>query len=293
MAFRENDPSALGRRSLIDLWMLLVIVVALTAMFLGGLVILLNATSYKAADVVAVVSPALAAIGTVAGGIFGYSIGTRATSEAQSAASRATEQAGAARRDVAAIAEVATPLSQNVQRIINQARAGATAEPGHPAGVYRISEADLQTLEAAASAVTSMPQVRATAASAAPPTPRPTLTKSHTGDFTSGQPGSYTLTVTNPGPGILSAPLLVIDTLPAGLSLVAGSGGGFSCIGSGQTVTCTSSTPLAAGASAAITLTVTPTNTTGSPQTVTNTATLAWLGGTTPPVSDPTTILPP
>jgi hypothetical protein len=155
-----------ARHTWLDFWMLLVIVVALTVMFLGGLVILVNATSYKAADVVAVVSPALAAVGTVAGGIFGYSLGARGVSDAQDAASKATEQAGAARRDAAAIAEAATPLSHNVQRIVNQARTGGATQPG----VYAISEADLQTLQAAASALTSLPQVRAAAPPSGPAT---------------------------------------------------------------------------------------------------------------------------
>jgi uncharacterized repeat protein (TIGR01451 family) len=279
-----DDSSASGGYTWLDFWMLLVIVVGLITMFLGGLVILVNATDHKAADLVAVLSPGLAAVGTVAGGIFGYSLGTRGSTRAHEAATRATEEAGAARRDAAAIAEAATPLSQNVQRIITQARAGQQSQPG----AYTISAADLQTLEAAATAV----QARAAASSAVPAPPTPTLTKSHTGDFTNGQQASYTLIVSNPGPASLSAPLVVTDFLPAGLSFVGGSGSGFTCTASGQTVICESGTPLAVGASAAITLTVTPTNTTSRPQTVINTATLAWASGAISPVSDPTTIRP-
>ncbi len=78
------------------------------------------------------------------------------------------------------------------------------------------------------------------------------LSKSHSGDFIVGVQGAYTLLVDNiQGTAPTSGTISVVDTLPGGLTYVAaGSGGtGWSCTVSGQVVTCTSSTILAAGAS--------------------------------------------
>jgi uncharacterized repeat protein (TIGR01451 family) len=57
------------------------------------------------------------------------------------------------------------------------------------------------------------------------------LTKSHTGNFTHGQHGTYTLSVTNDGPAAAVAPITVRDTLPTGWGYIAsGSGGnGWTC----------------------------------------------------------------
>jgi uncharacterized repeat protein (TIGR01451 family) len=126
------------------------------------------------------------------------------------------------------------------------------------------------------------------------PSATPTIVKSHASDFSDGSNGVYTITVTNPsGTAPVLAPLAVSDTLPAGLRFVSGLGGGFTCSAVDQSVTCTSSTDLAPGASAAITLTVAASNTTGTTQTITNTATVAWAGGVSAPAQDPTTILAP
>ncbi|MDQ3262852.1 MAG: DUF11 domain-containing protein [Myxococcota bacterium] len=84
------------------------------------------------------------------------------------------------------------------------------------------------------------------------------VTKSHTGDFTQGDFGrTYTLTVTNQGPGRTQPGIAVtvVDTLPAGLTATALSGTGWSCTLS--PLSCTRSDQLASGASyPAITLTV-------------------------------------
>ena len=77
------------------------------------------------------------------------------------------------------------------------------------------------------------------------------LTKTHAGSFTAGSTGAYTLTPDNQlGTGATSGTITVTDTLPTGLSYVAtGSGGtGWNCSVSGQIVTCTSTTSIAAGA---------------------------------------------
>ena len=83
------------------------------------------------------------------------------------------------------------------------------------------------------------------------------ITKTHPGSFAQGQFGaSYTLHVANVGTGTAAGTITVTDTLPAGLSFVSGTGAGWGCSAIGQTVTCTSTTPLAPGASSDITLTV-------------------------------------
>ena len=83
-----------------------------------------------------------------------------------------------------------------------------------------------------------------------------TVTKTHTGDFADGRTGTFRLTVRNTGTSATTEPIRLVDTLPAGLTYVSASGGGFTCSASGRTVTCVRAAPLAAGASATVTLTV-------------------------------------
>ncbi len=83
------------------------------------------------------------------------------------------------------------------------------------------------------------------------------ITKSHTGNFTVGANGVYTLDVTNNGPSDATGTITVTDTLPAGLTYVGATGTGWTCGAVGQTVTCTRSGPLVNGASTpSISLTV-------------------------------------
>jgi uncharacterized repeat protein (TIGR01451 family) len=83
------------------------------------------------------------------------------------------------------------------------------------------------------------------------------ISKTHSGDFTVGRNGSYTLGVSNIGPSTESGPITVNDTLPAGLGYVAAAGTGWVCGAVGQDVSCTHPGPLASGASLPdITLTV-------------------------------------
>src|SRR5207248_8230898 len=42
------------------------------------------------------------------------------------------------------------------------------------------------------------------------------ITKSHSGDFTAGSPGTYTLAVHNAGPSDAQGPVTITDTLPTG-----------------------------------------------------------------------------
>jgi uncharacterized repeat protein (TIGR01451 family) len=83
------------------------------------------------------------------------------------------------------------------------------------------------------------------------------IAKSHTGSFTVGVNGVYSLVVTNQGRLASAGTVTVLDTLPTGLSFVSGTGGGFACAAAGQVVTCTSATVIAAnGGTSTITLTV-------------------------------------
>ena len=116
------------------------------------------------------------------------------------------------------------------------------------------------------------------------------LVKSHSGDFTKGVQGSYSLVVSNVGSAASSGSVTVADTLPAGLGFVSGSGSGWSCSAVAQVVTCSSSAVIAAGGSApAVSLVVMP-SVVGS---VTNTAVVSGGGQSNTgndSASDPTTV---
>jgi len=118
-----------------------------------------------------------------------------------------------------------------------------------------------------------------------------TITKTHVGNFTQGQVGAtYSITVSNAGPGTTSGTVTVVDTLPTGLSATAEAGTGWTCVLG--TLTCTRSDVLAAAASyPAITLTVTVANNANA--SVTNTAVVsggAEINTANDSASDTTTI---
>jgi uncharacterized repeat protein (TIGR01451 family) len=119
-----------------------------------------------------------------------------------------------------------------------------------------------------------------------------TLTKTHVGDFSQGQTGAtYTLIASNIGGAPTSGVVTVTDTLPAGMTASAMSGGpNWNC--TLATTSCVRSDVLASGASyAPITLTVDVAVT--APSSLTNTATVSGGGETNTAndgVSDPTTI---
>jgi uncharacterized repeat protein (TIGR01451 family) len=98
------------------------------------------------------------------------------------------------------------------------------------------------------------------------------ITMTSSGSFTPGELVSYTMTVTNYGPIVEPGPITIIDTLPTGLTFVAGSAG-WSCLATGQVVACTQNTSLAVNAS--ITLTLTAQINAGAPNSITNTATVS------------------
>ena len=83
------------------------------------------------------------------------------------------------------------------------------------------------------------------------------ITKSHTGNFTQGQTGSYVVNVSNTGAGPTSGTVLVVDDLPPGLVPTAATGTGWTCSISSRSVSCSRSDVLAPGGSyPAITLAV-------------------------------------
>jgi large repetitive protein len=69
----------------------------------------------------------------------------------------------------------------------------------------------------------------------------------HTGNFTQGQTGSFTITPSVSSGSATSGTLTFSTTLPAGFNFNSVSGTGWSCSG-GATVTCTSTTSIASGA---------------------------------------------
>lgn len=83
------------------------------------------------------------------------------------------------------------------------------------------------------------------------------ITKAHTGNFTAGQNGSFSIGVHNHGPEIATGTTTVTDTLPAGLTYVSGTGTGWSCAAAGQVVTCNHSSASIPNAGDLPTLTLT------------------------------------
>jgi uncharacterized repeat protein (TIGR01451 family) len=63
-----------------------------------------------------------------------------------------------------------------------------------------------------------------------------TISKTHSGSFTANGKGSYTITVTNVGAGVVSGPTKVKDSLPGDLTLDSYSGAGWTCTGVGTAV---------------------------------------------------------
>ncbi len=123
-----------------------------------------------------------------------------------------------------------------------------------------------------------------------------TIAKSHTGNFTRGSTGTYSLTATNSGTGATSGVVTVTDTLPAGLTPTGWSstpGSGWSCNIVSQTVTCTNSNVRNAGASYPI-ISITVAVAQNAASSVTNTATVSGGGQVVTAndsASDPTTIV--
>jgi uncharacterized repeat protein (TIGR01451 family) len=119
------------------------------------------------------------------------------------------------------------------------------------------------------------------------------IAKSHSGSFTQGQSGSYTVTVANAaGSGATSGVVTVTDNAPPGLAVASMSGSGWSC----SVMSCTRSDALAGGASyPPITVTVNvAANASWGTNAVTNHASVTGGGDPSAPhtAADPTTIEP-
>ena len=90
-----------------------------------------------------------------------------------------------------------------------------------------------------------MDQARNVTALFTPFQPDLTIEKSHTGSFTQGGTGTYTLAVSNAGVDPSYGTVTVADNPPADLTVTDMSGSGWSC--DTPTATCTRSDALAAG----------------------------------------------
>ncbi len=128
-----------------------------------------------------------------------------------------------------------------------------------------------------------------------PSAPDLTISKTHSGNFTRGGTGVYTIISKNSGGVVTTGTVTVKDTVPTGLTPASASGTGWTCSIAGQVVTCTRSDALAPNSSyPAITLAV---NVAGSaPASVVNTAVVSGGGETTTTndnSDDPTTIVSP
>lgn len=104
------------------------------------------------------------------------------------------------------------------------------------------------------------------------------LTKTTSSTFTVGGTGLYFLAVANLGPAATAGSITIVDSLPTGLTFVSGSGSGWSCSASGQTVSCTTATSVAAGSSTGVTLSVAVGS--AAYPTVTNSASVSYAGDT-------------
>jgi uncharacterized repeat protein (TIGR01451 family) len=121
-----------------------------------------------------------------------------------------------------------------------------------------------------------------------------TIQKSHTGNFTQGQTGTYTITVTNSGAGPTVGAVTVSDSMPAGLTFNSiTSATGWNCAASTPSaLSCTRSDALASSNSyPVITFTVNVSQTAAA--SITNTATVSGGGELNTgnnSASDPTTV---
>jgi hypothetical protein len=136
-------------------WMLLIIMSSIVLVFIIGLFILVlyavDVKSFNSVAIVAIISPVLTAIGTIAAGVFGYSLGSEGSAAAQKTASQAqevantvTQEAAVAKQEAATKIDAAVPLVRTVERILNQ-QALVEGEATQ-SGKYEISLDDLKTI---------------------------------------------------------------------------------------------------------------------------------------------------
>jgi large repetitive protein len=139
-----------------------------------------------------------------------------------------------------------------------------------------------------------LPNDTASATTTSAPSADLSITKTHGGNFTAGQPGTYTVVVANNGPSGAAAPT-VVDTLPTGESFVSAAGPGWTCASStSDTASCAYDSILVSGATATITVTVDVAPTIPDGSVVVNQATVSSTtadpDATNNTASDPTTV---
>ncbi len=144
---------------------------------------------------------------------------------------------------------------------------GTTLNPGVPYGATSGNSG----ISATNVSLSQTPGVR----SGAECTPDLTIAKSHSGNFTRGATGIYTITVSNISLDAASSGVVTVaDTLPAGLTPTAASGTGWSCSIAAPTVTCTRADSLGAVSSYPV-INVTVAVAQAAAATVVNTATVS------------------
>lgn len=88
------------------------------------------------------------------------------------------------------------------------------------------------------------------------PSSRLSITNEFQDDLVVGRPARYLLTVTNSGPTASPGPLRLTDTLPDGLSYSSATGAGWSCVVSGQQLSCDRDGALPVAGVTSVTVTV-------------------------------------
>jgi uncharacterized repeat protein (TIGR01451 family) len=111
------------------------------------------------------------------------------------------------------------------------------ASPGTKTVRLRVTDADGDSQETTRTVIVN-------------PAPDLTIGKSHSGDFVSGETGTYSVAVTNTGSFPATDTITVTDTLPADMAFSGHTGEGWSCSAADNDVTCTSEDDLASGAAA-------------------------------------------
>jgi uncharacterized repeat protein (TIGR01451 family) len=101
-----------------------------------------------------------------------------------------------------------------------------------------------------------------------------TVSKQAIGSFTVGQTPSYEITALNSGNSVTTAAIVVVDTLPTGLTVITAMGAGWTVTTVGQVVTATRTSAMTAGTSASFTIQVLVTAGAGS-----STTNRAWISG--------------
>ncbi len=122
-----------------------------------------------------------------------------------------------------------------------------------------------------------------------PPAPKIAITKSHSGNFTPGQNGVFTIAVSNTGNTFTTGATTVTDNLPTGLTFVSATGSNWTCTSAPPLVTCTDASSIgASGAAQNITLTVAVAS--NAPATVMNAAVAATAGSANATSTDTVTV---